>query len=475
MIWEEFVGPAYTAASKYQDDQQCINFYTEDDPTSGAKARRALYSVPGKRTVCQLDVGEVRGCWALPGYAKSIWVAGASVYFVTPGAVATKIGTLATSTGRVHIRDNNTTAEITDNVQTYNVVISSGAFSVNTDANALFAPGMVEYADGFFFFSKLNSRLFYITDVNAITFTLPFFAAKEGASDNLVGLAFYDRDLWVIGERTTELFYDAGGTTLPYARMDSAFLQIGCVAKDSIANFDQGIVWLARNERGQGMVMRTLGFTPARISNSAIENAIQSYSRIDDAIADVYQHRGHEFYVLTFPSADATWVYDTLTNDWHRRGWFDVPNDVLHRERGNCFMNFAGVIWCGDFANGQIYELDENVFVDGPTPLVRVRRAPHIQDDHVQVYLDSLQIEFQPGVGLPDGSDPQAGLRWSNDGGSTWGNWHYRSMGKLGQYKNRSIWRRLGSARDRVFEVRVSDPVACTIINATLNADSGAH
>jgi hypothetical protein len=44
--------------------------------------------------------------------------------------------------------------------------------------------------------------------------------------------------------------------------------------------------------------------------------AINSYDRIDDAIADTFQMLGHIFYVLTFPSAGRTWVYDFSTQNW---------------------------------------------------------------------------------------------------------------------------------------------------------------
>jgi hypothetical protein len=64
-------------------------------------------------------------------------------------------------------------------------------------------------------------------------------------------------------------------------------------------------------------------------------------------------------------------------------------------------------------------------------------------------------------------------LRWSNDGGSTWSNEHWTSIGVQGRYKNRAIWRRLGQARDRIFEVVVTDPIKAVIIAANLKAEAG--
>jgi hypothetical protein len=88
-----------------------------------------------------------------------------------------------------------------------------------------------------------------------------------------------------------------------------------------------------------------------------------------------------------------------------------------------------------------------------------------------------LQIQFQPGVGLNtgQGKDPQAMLRWSSDGGSTWSSEHWVSIGKMGRYTNRAIWRRLGWSRDRIFEVAISDPVNAVIVSANLKASVGEN
>jgi len=71
------------------------------------------------------------------------------------------------------------------------------------------------------------------------------------------------------------------------------------------------------------------------------------------------------------------------------------------------------------------------------------------------------------------GVDPQAMLRWSSNGGSTWSNEHWTSIGKIGRYNNRAIWRRLGWSRDRIFEVVVTDPIKAVIVSANLKAEEG--
>jgi hypothetical protein len=131
----------------------------------------------------------------------------------------------------------------------------------------------------------------------------------------------------------------------------------------------------------------------------------------------------------------------------------------------------------GDYENGKVYSIENAIYTEDGTTIRRLRRAPHLVADFQREYFDELQIQFQPGVGLNDGqgSDPQAMLRWSNDGGSTWSNEHWTTIGKIGRYTNRAIWRRLGFARDRIFEVAISDPVKAVIISANLKSSVGEN
>ena len=72
------------------------------------------------------------------------------------------------------------------------------------------------------------------------------------------------------------------------------------------------------------------------------------------------------------------------------------------------------------------------------------------------------------------GANPEVMLRWSDDGGHTWSNEHWKTMGRIGAFGTRTIWRRLGMTvklRDRVYEVSGTDPVKIDIIGAELILD----
>jgi len=240
------------------------------------------------------------------------------------------------------------------------------------------------------------------------------------------------------------------------------------------------VIWLGQSEEGACVVWRANGYTPQRVSTHAVEYAIQGYMRdgrtIHDAVAMTYQESGHIFYVLSFPSADATWVYDGATNLWHERGTWDADNRqyCAWRPQSHAFAFEKHLV--GNFKTGIVHEMSIDKFTDaGGGPIRRLRRTPHLNVEDRTLFYHKLQVMLQSGVGLSSGqgSDPQVMMRWSDDGSHTWGNEHWVSAGKMGQYSARAIWRRLGRGRNRVFEISVTDPVPWRVISANMDVSEG--
>jgi hypothetical protein len=114
------------------------------------------------------------------------------------------------------------------------------------------------------------------------------------------------------------------------------------------------------------------------------------------------------------------------------------------------------------------YHVDERI-------IRRLRRAPHLAQENVRLFYRRFELDLERGVGLAtgQGSDPMVMVRLSRDGGHTWGEPMRMSAGRMGEYTTRVIARRLGQARDTVFEVTVSDPVAWSLVNAWLDLEAG--
>lgn len=358
-------------------------------------------------------------------------------------------------------------------------------FSELPSTDGAFAGGTcVDVVDNYFVYNRPNTQQWAASDLlSPITYGLSF-ASKFTGPDDLVSLIVDHGQVYLLGESTSEVWADTGTFPFAFQRIPGSSSQHGIAAKFSMARFGNSFVYVSRNIRGQAVIVRMNGYFPERISTHAVENTLVNQN-ISDAVAYTYQLEGHECYVVSFPSLELTWVFDGATQMWHKWLWCDSQNK-FKRHRSNCSAFFQGYVLVGDWENGQIYKLDPDNYTDNGDNIRRVRRCPHLVADFQRQYFDELQIQFQPGVGLQgittpplnletEGADPQAMLRWSNDGGSTWSNEHWAAIGKVGKYQNRIIWRRLGWARDRIYEVVVTDPVKAVIVSANLKASVGEN
>lgn len=335
------------------------------------------------------------------------------------------------------------------------------------------APTHIAFIDGWLIVNRVGTQAFATSGPVPYTIIFPvlFFALKDSQSDILMGLQELNRELWLIGERASEIWFNAGGANFAFQRIPGAAPPIGTSAGQSIQQAGDSLVWLGRTLQGENVVIQTQQYSWKRISQHGVEHQISMFPLISDASAYAYEEEGHLFYVLTFPTADRTWVWDS-NNTWHERLSYETSTGQFHRERPNCFMNFQNIRLVGDYQTGQIHQMSRQYYTDAGAPIVCVRRCPHVwsAEDRKRRFSPALQIEFTPGVGLQTGQgvNPQMMLRWSNDGGQTFGNEHWAGIGRAGQTKNRAIWRRLGMYWDRVFEGRFSDPTQRDIVGATL-------
>jgi hypothetical protein len=466
------LGSTYVARSVNAADARMVNLFAE--VLQEGKEAAYLQRCPGLLNLATIGYGPIRNLWSFSSDTTTAFVvSGNSLYKIDTNYNATLLGTIA-GTGPVSMADNGIQLFIAANGPSYIYNNNTNAFAPITDPDF---PGAVTvgYLGGYFVFNEPDSQKIWITQLFDGTSVDPLdFASAEGSPDGVAGLIVDHREVWVYGTNSVEVWYDTGASDFPLQRIQGAFNEIGCAAPYSIAKMDNGLFWLGADARGQGMVYRANGYTGQRISTHAVEWHIQQYGNLSDALAYTYQQDGHSFYVLIFPSANTTWVYDVATQTWHERaGW---SNGAFTRHRSNCQMAFNNKVIVGDYENGNIYAFDMDTYADNGQiqKWLRAWRAlPPGQNNLKRTAQHAMQIDLESGVGLNlgQGSDPEVMLRWSDDGGHTWSNEHWAKAGKIGEFYRRVWFRRLGMTlklRDRVYELSMTDPVKTAVMGAEL-------
>lgn len=467
------LGGTYTARSVNLAAQRCVNLYAET-AAEGGEDVGALFQCPGTSLFATAGFGAIRGSWEAMGVGYV--VSGNTLYSVTAYGVATSIGTLVTSVGPVSMTDNGSQIVIADNPNMYVYNVSTEVFAQVNDPDF---PGAVTVAflDGYVIFNEPDSGRFWYTEIyDASNIDALSFATAEGSPDNILSILVDHREIWLFGQKTTEVWYNSGDADNPFQRIQGAFIEHGIVGPYACGKIDNTVFWVGSDTNGDGVTWRASGYTPQRVSSHAIETTLNGYGTLADCIVFTYQQEGHSFVQATFPQGNATWVYDIATNLWHERAYLDPVTGQLGRHRASCHMFLNQKHYIGDYQNGNIYEWKLGTYSDNGDAIkwLRAWRAlPTGQNNLKRTTHHNLQIYCEAGVGLVDGQgdDPQMILEWSDDGGHTWSNQHSRTLGAMGKTGTRVIWRRLGSTeklRDRVYRVSITDPVKVAIIGAEL-------
>ncbi len=450
-----FAKQAYESRSRPFISQRLVNMYMEPG-IEGTQTDSVLYGTPGFDLFANLSSNRIWGMHVMG--ANTYVVSGNHVYVVTASSGATDLGAMGTVSNVVMMDDDGTNVTI---------LLESGAAYVATATTLVqitdgdyLTSSSVTVLDSFTIFTTAGTNAFQIsTLLDPTTYDALDVASVEGITGNLICAKAFRGELWMFKEFSTEVYYNSGAGSFPFIPIGSATMQRGCAAKRSVAVESNTIMWLGDDR----IIYLAQGYSPTRVSTFAIEKDIETYTTISDAEAFIYTEEGHKFYVLTFPTEDATWVYDLTTRLWHERESFGHG-----RWRATSYAFFNGRNLVGDFQTGKIYQLNLDTYTENGTLIQRIATTPPIFADTNRLIFDRLQVTFDAGQGLlsGQGSTPYAMLRFSDDGGFTWSNERVASIGLTGEYKNRAVWRRLGQARERVYEITVTDPVLINITGA---------
>lgn len=501
-----FIGPSYTLNSVNVSSQRCVNMYPELLEGVQGKNESVAYlkSTPGLELFAEVGSGPIR-CIHQNNSGEILVVSGNKLYRMelilgiwTSFPITNETGNndfFKTSSGIVNARSK---IEIVGLYTTNSTIFVDGS-----DTNYLYEDlyysdidyhfrqfyrtediytGLtvenathIEFIDGYYIRNQSNTGQFFVSDLNSFITPALSFATAEGSPDNIVAVIANRRDLWLLGENTIELFVNTGNADFPFERASGGFIEKGCLAPFSVAKGDGAVFWLGRDENGKGSVYIGQSLTPQRISTHAIEAAINSYANPENATAYTYSNEGHLFYVLNF--SEATWVFDAATQLWHERCYTNYGSLERHRVDVCTYIKNIDAHLCGDYQNNKIYKLKENFKTDNGTEITRLRSFPHFGGLNY-LFCNKLQIDMEVGNGLDgvgQGTNPQVMMDYSDDGGYTWSSEQLAKSGAIGAYKTRVIWRRLGKFRDRVFRIKITDPVAVSLISAEIDIEPGAY
>jgi len=464
----------YTSPSLPLSAQECLNWYPNISEAP-ALSPENLFGTPGIVNLVSSGIieNQNRGMHEMAGVAYA--VNGDKLYKVVEtiaGGVATySLDTLGTVTGtaRVSMADNGTQLMVLvpgGDGFIYNHVTDVFVQITDTDFDANGNPQFVVFVDSYFVCTTDTKKFICSAPNDGLSYNALDFGTAESDPDITVAPIVFKNQLFISGSQTIEAFQNVGGTDFPFQRT-GLFLQKGVYAPYSLINAQDTFVWVGGGENEGPSIWALSGNDTAKISTTPIDNLLQklTLAQIEDIYAWAYSQNGAYFIGFTLPTT--TLCFDMTTKRWHERR--SVLEGELSRYRVTAICKAYNQILCGDFVDGRIGRIDPLIFTEyGNTIIRRVATQP-FQNNLKSMFVPSLELTVESGVGNDAVENPMITLERSSDG-KTYSDPRPRAIGKIGEYDRRAIWRRNGRvSRFEIFRFTLTDAVKPVILQ--LNAE----
>lgn len=463
-------GIGIAAKSPYVTAKMLTNMYCEQRP-QGEKSSLVAYGAPGLDLFTDFGAVGCRGGLEFHINSVAYVVHLDTLYEVNNAGIATAVGAMTHTTGRVSMAHNGVQIMIVDGTRGWIYNTSTLAFAQIVDGDFPANPVTCCYLGQRFVVSFNNSNRFYWSDLNnGLSWDPLNFATAETNPDPIEEVYASNGQLVILGPETTE-FWGVGQTA------DAAFVPLtgtgnewGTTAPWSIAKFDNTFALVMRNRMGQSMIAQMNGYLPKKISTVDIDSIINGYATTADASAYSYMLGGHPMYVVSFPTAGASWLFDGSTQQWS-----SLRSAGSTRHISEFSFNLLERTIVADYGTGKLYAINPNTLTDNGSMIEREIIGETVASKGEEFLdINVLRVDIEAGVGLTlgQGVNPQIALSVSRDNGKTYGPDMWKTMGAIGQYATRVEWRRLGSSRYFTPKIKITDPVLCVVVSACINPDN---
>jgi hypothetical protein len=277
---------------------------------------------------------------------------------------------------------------------------------------------------------------FYWSDVNAPTSWGGYYAEAESKPDHLYHAQEVEGLLYLIGRRSTEVFYNDGVT--PFTRLSQGIISDGTIAKRSpcYCNAIGTFAFLTPENRLVKIEgKKAISFSPSldqflglNYSPTTVVNCVGNYFIWDgipfyllSSLGAGYSYTATGTGTSSTPQSGWSVAVNLLTNDWYE--WGATHTDSRRLAFQGCAITNTPIgVLCGDANDGLIHRLtrggvDDSTYGD-IDPMIRSssvdRGAPGVEKE-----CRSLSFTFYAPQ-THTGTSFSVDVKYSDDGGSTW-------------------------------------------------------
>jgi len=423
----------------------------------------ALVPFSGYKEVLDFGRGEARGIFVSTRLNELIVVMGSGVFVVTNFLGTRRVGRLDSTSGPVHISENfNSQVAIEDGNKIY---IYDYANSIFTPVTTDFIPVFIDFQDSYFIATDDSGSWHLSAPNDGLVWPPLDKQTLQTKADILQAAVVLDRQLWIMGEKAAEIWYDQGLAIFPYVRENSLAIDYGALSRETIAEGFGMLVWLAKNEKSQPNIVFTTGGKPQHISTEGLDFILSQLEKPEDSVGFLFQQDGHIFYQITFDSDNFSIVYDFNT-----KMFYTVTDECRNRHIAKQVVLFGNKLYFISFIDSKLYEMGTDITTYDGKEIPRVRVTPHYRSPNSDIFIvNRLNVQMETGN---NATVSKVELSLSKDSGVTYGNVVTEELKKQGLRRGQVDFWRMGRADVMTFQFRFYSKERFVVTNGTMDVYS---
>ena len=376
-----------------------------------SEGRKGVHDFPGLKVWAQKN-GSDRGWHVMAGVLyklidTTLWRISSAGVYASQGSVG--------GSDRAVFADDGTNLYFTANNTLYKM--TAGAVST-VSQSVVSNPHAIAYLNRQFVIAGDNG-VFGSSDAgDGDTYNGLNFAEAEVAPDPLLRPYVFNQLIYMLGGRTTELWYNSGQGNPPFNRQDTALVNVGIAGKHAVANTDQFMYWLGDDRK----VYQCAGANARAVNSQAFSHHVEAMSDVSDCIVSSFVLEGQDFVLFSFPQGNQTWLFSETYSIWTElASGTSLPGNAWYATSvTRCYGKNLGS------GGGDVLELDLDTYTDNTLARLRIRTLPNFTGKMInapgkRITIKQLRVNMEVGVGLStgQGSAPVLMCQFSPDGGMT--------------------------------------------------------
>lgn len=452
----DIIGGTKFARYKEMTVEETVNMMVtgQDQETAG------FVPFSGYKEALDFTRGQARALYISTRLNEMIAVFGNVVYVITDFLGVRKIGTLDSTAGPVHITENfNQEIAIEDGNKIYIYNYGNSTFSKPTID---FVPVYIDFQDSYFIATANNGK-WYLSDPNNGLIWSPLQnQSLQTKADILQAAKVLDRQLWIMGEKVSELWQDQGLQLFPYVRQNSIAIDYGVLSRETIAEGFGMLVWLAKNEKSNPALVVTTGGKPQKFSTEGLDFKLAELKNPEDSQGFLFQQDGHIFYQICFPSDNFSIVYDFNT-----QMFYTVTDECRNYHIAKQVVLFNNKLYFISFNDSKIYEMSTDLTTYDGKEIPRIRVTKHYRLLNNETFIvNRLNVQMEQGA---NDTVSKVDLSISKDDGVTFGNIVTKLLNPPGVRRGQIDFWRMGQSDSFTFQFRFWGKDRFVVTGATMD------